>query len=117
MAKSTRGKRPQLVAVSGEMRRVSSLLEQELLRWPDVKVRSMFGLRAFYRGVVIFAMLPDKRALENPQAIGYKLADGDPKRPGEKWLLFDLKNENEIDNALACLDTAYRRAAGRSRRR
>jgi len=92
------------------MRHIFVLLAQELLRWPDVSARSMFGMRAFYRGAVVFTMLPDKRALENAQAIAYKLPDGAQKREGEKWQLFELKNELDIDRALARLDQAYRRA-------
>jgi hypothetical protein len=76
----------------------------------------MFGLRAFYRGAVVFAMLPDKRALESPKAIAYKLPDVTRRREGEKWQLFELKNEHDIDHVLALLEKAYTRAAGRSRK-
>jgi hypothetical protein len=75
----------------------------------------MFGLHAFYRGAVVFAMLPDKRALENPQAIAYKLPYR-RQREGGKWRLFELKSEQDIDDALARLDNAYRSAAGRPAR-
>jgi hypothetical protein len=76
----------------------------------------MFGLRAFYRGAVVFAMLPDKRALESPTAIAYKLPDGLRRREGEKWRLYELKDEPGIDNAVAYLDAAYRKAVGRGRK-
>lgn len=98
------------------MRRLCFLLEQELLRWPGVSVRSMFGLRAFYRGPVVFAMLADERALANPQAIAYKLPDGVRKREGEKWRFCDLKSERDIDTALTRLDKAYAKAAGRDKK-
>lgn len=111
MDKSASGKRPRLVPVSEEMRHICKLLKQELLRLPDVSARSMFGLRAFYRGALVFAMLPDKRALENPRAIAYKLPDPEHTREGEKWQLFELKDVHDIDNALTHLDRAYRRAA------
>jgi len=97
--------------VSEEMAHRCVLLAQELLRWPDVHVRSMFGLRAFYRGSVVFAMLPDKRALESSEAISYKLAGGAEKHEGEKWRRFDVKSDRDIDNALARLDQAYSRAS------
>ena len=71
----------------------------------------MFGMRAFYRGAVVFAMLPDKRALENPKAIAYKLAGSAKKKEGEKWQLCELKNEHDIDTALARLGQAYTKAA------
>ena len=106
-------KRPKLAPVSEEMRHTSALLEQELLGWPGVSVRPMFGMRALYRGAAIFAMLPDKRALENPNAIACKLAGGTEKREGAKWHLVELKNERDLKAALACLDKAYRSAAGR----
>jgi hypothetical protein len=99
-----------LAPVSDEMRHLSALLEQELLGWPDVSARPMFGMRGFYRGAVVFAMLPDKRALEKPNAIAYKRADGTERREGQKWQLCELKTPHDIDKALACLDQAYKRA-------
>ena len=98
------------------MRHLCALLGQELLRWPDVAARPMFGLRAFYRGTVVFAMLPDKRALESPTAIAYKLPDGLRKREGEKWRMYELKTEQGIDNAFNHLRAAYRKAIERSRK-
>jgi hypothetical protein len=115
MLKSVSGKRPKLVAVSEETRRLSQLLAQELLNWPDVSTRAMFGLRAIYHRNVIFAMLPDKRALESAQAIAYKLREG-VQRKGENWQLCELKNEHDIPSALACLEEAHRRAIRRSTR-
>jgi hypothetical protein len=107
MAKLAGSKRPKLVLVSEETSHLSLLLAQELLRWPDVTARPMFGLRAFYRKTVIFAMLPDKRALENPKAIAYKL--------GDKWQPFELNDQHDIDEALARLNQAYSKAARRTR--
>ena len=91
---------------------MSGLLARELLRWPGVSVRKMFGLRAFYRGTVVFAMLPDKRALESAKAITYKLPSGVQSKEGEKWKLFELENDHDIGRALVNLDKAYRKAAG-----
>src|SRR6266851_804109 len=98
-----RGKRPKLVPVSEEMRRICELLARELLRWPNVSMRPMFGMRAVYRGKVVFAMLPDKRALENPKAIAYKRFEVRGK-DAEKWKLFELENEEHIASALVNLD-------------
>jgi hypothetical protein len=111
MPESGRAKRPALPLISEEMKRASSLLCQELLQWPGVSVRPMFGLRACYRGAEIFAMLPDKRALENPNAIAYKLPAGRKPREGRKWRLYELEGDRNMGDALACLDKAYRRAA------
>ena len=110
MAKSRAAKRPRLVAISQDMRRMCALLSDELLHWPGVRVRPMFGMRAIYRDAVVFAMLPDKRALESPTAIAYKLPAGGQRRETQKWQLLELENERGVVNALACLDKAYRRA-------
>jgi hypothetical protein len=94
---------PKLPPPSEEMRHASALLAQELLSWPDVGTRPMFGLRAFYRRGVIFAMLPEKRAFEVPNGIAYN--------EGGKWKVFEVENEAGIGKALAVLEKAYGRAA------
>jgi hypothetical protein len=109
-----RGKQPKLVPVSEEMRRTCELLAGELLRWPDVSMRPMFGMRAVYRGKVVFAMLPDKRALENPKAIAYKRFEVQ-RKDDEKWKLFELESEEHIASALVHLDRAYSKAVGSTR--
>jgi len=93
------------------VKHISGLLERELLQWPDVRVHPMFGLRAFYRGTVVFALLPDKRAMGTPRSVAYKLPGGAPIREGQKWRLFELEGAPDIDQALAHLDEAYRKAA------
>lgn len=50
--------RPKFARISEEMRRLAVLPEEELLRRPDVTVRSRFGMRAVYRKETIFALLP-----------------------------------------------------------
>lgn len=92
------------------MRDLCFLLGEEILRWPEVSTRPMFGMRAFYRGQTVFAMLPDKRALRNANAIMYKLASGKEKREGEKWKFFELTDASEISGALGVLEKAYRKA-------
>jgi hypothetical protein len=77
-------------------------------------MRPMFGMHAFYRRTVVFAMLPDRRALENPRAIAYKLSSGVSRKEGEKWKLFEMENERDIGQALTHLEEAYRKAAGSS---
>jgi hypothetical protein len=110
-------KRPRLVLLSEETRRRSALLAQELSRWPGVSMRPMFGLHAFYRGTVVFAMLPDKRALESAKAIAYKLPKEAPGKEGGKWKLFELENDSDIDRALVTLDKAYRKAGAPDRKK
>ena len=112
---ASRRKRPKLVPVSEETRRICEMLARELLRWPEVSIRPMFGMRAVYRGKVVFAMLPDKRALENPKAIAYKRFEVQSK-DDDKWKLFELENEEHIGSALVHLDRAYTKAAGSMRK-
>ena len=109
-------KRPKLPHISEEMRHLCVLLGEEVVRWPGVNVRPMFGMRAFYRANIVFAMLPEKRALESPHAIAYKVATGAKKKEGKKWKLFKLTSAQELGAALAVLDEAYRKA-GRPHRK
>ena len=102
--------RPRFSAVSDDMKRLCALLGDELLRWPDVSAKPMFGMRAFYRGATIFAILPEKRALDTPRSIGYKLATAARKREGQKWQLFELADGGAVNEALAVLERAYRKA-------
>ena len=69
----------------------------------------MFGYRAFYRGPKIFALFPDKRALEPPDAIMYKLHDSGHQKEGKKWLVFEL-NGRQIREAILTLEKAYSKA-------
>ena len=105
--------RPKLVRPSEEMKHIAGLLERELVQWPDVSMRSMFGMRACYRGDAIFAVLPDKRAMSNPRAIGYRMPPAATREKGKKWQTFEVESSQDIDRALAHLDRAYRKAAAR----
>lgn len=102
MPRTSKGKRPKLQPVSEEVRHACVLLAEELKSWPDVSTRLMFGFRAVYRGKEIFAMLPDKRSLEVPNAIAYK--------DGKEWKVFPMENEKGIGKALGILEKAYARS-------
>ncbi len=98
--------------ISDEMAHRCSLLAAEILTWPDVSGRSMFGYRAFYRGAVIFAMFPEKRMLESPTAIAYKVYDRRPNAPrpnreGPNWHVFELNDDRSVARAIATLEKAY----------
>jgi hypothetical protein len=101
---SSRRKPPKLPAPSEEMRHKSALLAQELLSWPDVATRPMFGLWAFYRKGMIFAMLPEKRAFEVPNGVALK--------EGGKWKVFEVEGDAGIGEALTVLEKAYSRVVG-----
>ena len=68
-------------------------------------------MTAFYRGTTVFAMLPDKRALESPKGIAYKLPTGSEDHEGQKWPLFELNEERDVRAALVCLGKAYGQAS------
>ena len=99
-------------AVPEEMRYRCSLLAREILGWPGVTDRLMFGYRAFHRGAVVFAMFPDKSAQENPFAIWYKMNDPSHKKEGQKWHFFELDDDRSVGTAIVKLETAYSRAKG-----
>ena len=116
--------RPRLRHVSAEMKRLSGLLEAELLAWPNVTSRPMFGLNGIYRGSNIFAVLPRTRAMDVPDSIAFRLL----KRPRNiidelskderivastaeaKWISFVMESDSEIHAALKWLALAYRQA-------
>jgi hypothetical protein len=110
MPPTNKAKRPYLPAISEEMKRMSVLLAAELLTWPGVSSHPMFGLQAFYREGVVFAMLPVKRGFESPNGIAYKLASS---RKGLKWRTFEVESEEDVGKALAVLEKAYARAVSK----
>ena len=124
-AKKTGRGRPKLLKVSEEMKRLAEALEAEMLAWPNVTSRPMFGLNGIYRGPNIFAVLPRTRALGVPDSIAFRLL----KRPRHimtelskdeqivastseaKWISFVMQSDSEIHAALKWLAVAYRQAA------
>jgi TfoX/Sxy family transcriptional regulator of competence genes len=101
-------------ALSDEMRHVCALMDGEISQWPDVTARSMFGFRAYYRSGVIFALFPQKRALETPESIAYKLQEGG--RDGKKWISYETHGPEGVHATLVILEQAYR-AAGQAKSR
>jgi hypothetical protein len=110
-------KRPKLPRISEEMHRMCVMLGDEMIRWPEVRFNPMFGMRAFYRGKVVFALIPDKRAFENADSIMYKIANAAAKKEGKKWTRFKLTTADELGAALEILDKAYRKAKLPSRKK
>src|ERR1041384_4587891 len=121
--RSGRG-RPRLTRVSEEMKRLAELLETEILAWPNVTSRPMFGLNGIYRGSNIFAVLPRTRAMDVPDSIAFRLLKrprhviaelNKDKRivastPEAKWISFVMQSDSEIHAALKWLALAYRQA-------
>jgi hypothetical protein len=102
-------KRPSFALVGEEMRRRSALLAAEVLRWPGVRVGTMFGMQSVYRGKVIFAFLPTTRGLFEADAIMVK-AHGTKGPEGKKWQSVVVKDDEALTAALERLDEAYRSA-------
>ena len=116
--------RPKLPHVSEEMKRLAALLEAEMLGWPNVTSRPMFGLNGIYRGANIFAVLPRTRAMEVPDSIAFRLLKRSRKimdqlskdkrivasTPEAKWISFVIESDAEVHAALNWLALAYGQA-------
>ena len=96
-----------LLAASPEIQEWCSILEQEMMHWPGVKVGHIFGTRAFYHRKVMFAMLPDRRSLESSTAISF-ISSNEDENQSPNWQTFELKNRNLINVALTSLEKAYK---------
>lgn len=107
------------------MKQWSALLGAELLSWPGVRTKPMFGFTSFYRGRNIFAAIPKTRAMNSANCLIFKLrraaAQDKAKlrrdgrvRVSEKgmagWQSFEMASSADLKGALAWLDRAYRAA-------
>jgi hypothetical protein len=116
--------RPKLLPISEEARRWSTLLESELLSWPGVIAKRMFGFRALYRGKRIFAALPSSRGFGPDGSILLKFnpmppsllerAESDLRihanSPGKGWFAFTLTSDPDLHDALEWLNHSYESA-------
>jgi hypothetical protein len=101
----------ELLPPTQEMRECCSILGQEMLHWPGVKMYHVFGTCAFYHRKVMFAMLPDKRSLDSLTAITFKAPNGDPAAQDAEWHTFELKNRTLVGDALVSLEKAYKHSS------
>jgi len=114
-----------LEKISEEMKVWSGLLAEEVLGWPDVVAKPMFGLTALYRGPAVFAMLPKTRALGSPNVVAFKLVGASAKVMGQlkrdpriqetmfaaaKWFAFEMESEEDLRGVLEWLGVAYEAA-------
>jgi hypothetical protein len=105
--------RPKLFKISAEMQRWCALLEEEVLAWPEVSSKPMFGMTGLYHGKNIFAALPKTKAPETPRSLLIKLPGLTKKRlksasgPGKGWITFELTSANDIAEAIQLLERAY----------
>jgi hypothetical protein len=124
--KQPASQRPKLLPISEEMRQWSALLESELLSWPGVITKAMFGFRGVYRGKRIFAALPRSRGFGPNASILLKFktmppallqrAESDSRlvtnTPGKGWFSFTLSSDTDLHDALGWLNHCYESAKG-----
>jgi len=127
---------PKLTHISEAMKQWCALMESELLSWPQVTARPMFGMVGFYRKGRIFAAIPRNRTVGQRDAVMFKLLGGpeelvssavdDPRTittsPGKSgWIAMATESMEDVRSALAWFSRAYELAAsgkkGRSGRR
>lgn len=129
-------KRSPMKPVTETARQWAEALRGELEQWPGVSVRRSFGMKLVYRGEIIFAALPDTRALYAEDAIMLKFHSETPalaKRmaaeahfasatlastrnasgEGRKWRFFMLRGDKDVHTAIEWLAEAYRAASHR----
>jgi hypothetical protein len=117
---------PSFPKISEEMQQWAAMLKQELLQWPQVRAKPMFGMMGIYRRKRIFAALPVSRGLTSPNSFILRFVPFPPElleraksepRIGvgwtlrtTKWISFELNAEADLRNALWWLNQAYERA-------
>jgi hypothetical protein len=113
--------RPKMPPVSEEMKQWSAMLKAELIGWPQVTSRPMFGMSGIYRRKKIFAALPVTRGFDTPSSIIFRFdpmsadlnqrALKEPRiTPGTRWFSFEIKSTEDLRDALWWLNQAYEAA-------
>ena len=117
--------RPKLPVVSEEMKAWAAALECELLSWPQVSTKPMFGFTALYRGQRIFAVLPRTRGMGSASSLAFKLEKAGPpvlgrlKKDGRisstimqanRWFVFEMQSDRDFNDALEWMGRAYEAA-------
>jgi hypothetical protein len=123
-------RRPQLPAVSEEIKAWSAALAVEVGSWPEVATRSFFGFTALYRKEKIFGLAPRTRGMETANSLAFKLEapsaaararlEADPRiGPMQiqkaRWFAFEISSDADLHDALDWLGHAYE-AAGKKKK-
>jgi TfoX/Sxy family transcriptional regulator of competence genes len=118
-----------LTHVSEAMKQWCAMMESELLSWPQVSAKPMFGMVGFYRKGKIFAAIPRDRTIGQRDAVLVKLlgapqalassALNDSKTitasmPKAGWLAMATESMEDVRGVLDWFSQAYE-LAGRSR--
>jgi len=114
---------PKFFRVDEEMKHRASLLESEIIGWPEVRTKPMFGMVSFFRKKAIFAAVPRTRTLRSAESIILKLdavpialcekiemeprITRDAPGPGAGWHAFEVRSTEDIKDALWWLNQAY----------
>lgn len=123
--------RPRFAKASEQMKEWAGALGAEMLTWPQVTARVMFGMTAYYRKGAVFAALPRTRAFETPNSIAFKLyrktpqirkalaADPriNPAWQEARWIALELHDEKDLGGALKWFELAYRACLSRTNSR
>jgi hypothetical protein len=115
--------RSKLHPISEEMLQWSTLLEAELLTWPNTIAKPMFGFRAIYRGKLMFAAIPSSREFDPrssfllkfdplppsllPQAESDRRLTAWSREFGRGWLAFTLNSGDDLHDALTWLHGSW----------
>jgi hypothetical protein len=113
--------RPKMPPISEEMKQWSAMLKTELMGWPQVTSRPMFGMSGIYRRKKIFAALPVTRGFGTPSSIIFRFdpmpadlnqrALGEPRiTPGTRWFSFEIQSTKDLRDALWWLNQSYEAA-------
>jgi hypothetical protein len=125
--------RRKMVRTSEEVQRWSALLAEEMVSWPNVRSKPMFGFYAYYRGDALFTILPRTRGFDsgsllilkfNPmpeelsqRARGDARLDTSTRVPGKGWFTFELASEEDLRDALWWIQQAFACATKPTRER
>ena len=104
------------------MRQWCALMESELLSWPQVKAKPMFGMVGFYRKGKIFAAIPKHRTVGNTDAVLVKLQGASEKveaaalnhpkaittsMPKAGWICMAMDSIDDVRDMLDWFSQAY----------
>ena len=120
--KTEKRPRPKLPRIPEEMRQWADLMLRDILGWPDVSSRPMFGMTAVYRGSAIFGVLPRTRAMDTAYSVSFKIPrrfvalnkslKADPRILASsveaKWISFELRSGADLPDAIRWFARAYR---------
>ena len=108
-------------SVTPIMQHYCSLIAEELLGWPKVTSRRMFGLTVFYGDGLPFVVLPDTKDFAAADRVGFNLhrtSEAERRRlledehidcrKGGQWITFALRNDRDVALFLRWAEKAYR---------